>query len=352
MEIEIKRLDDQFEMIEEKLSNISKLTVSEKKRELDVIQAVLAEVEVAFDRFELIGMMKHRNIVERFEARLEKLKNDYKRLQEGSMMNNNKSPVKTEKKGEVLTDSLVLENNDQLVVETNEKLKDGRDRALNMLKMANSIRDELNMIDDEVLLQREKLLEINRKMKETQGTVNQTKKLVFYFSNAVSEDKILKTLIVSVLVIIVLVIFMAFNVNKKQKQIEVILEKKKVESIQKADYDRIDEGMFNEIKAQIEHISQTKIENQLKKKKKMKNKMDAKNKGLMKKRNIEVENGLKNGNKGENDSIGRRLIGDVDLYMDGLEKKQGFIDFGVHNNGIDMNDNKSYEEKSPFLVKL
>lgn len=251
MESEKSKVEALFEDIERRLAETSKLTVADRRRELQQMDPAIVVLTREFERFQMIGFNKYPNEIDEMEDRLAKIKSTVTR-----MMNEDVTISVIDNEPKLNESDIVAEEYDptkQLVDQTNAKLAEGKARAQNMLRIANNMRDELNMIDDEVMLQREKLVSINAQIKHAQSVTNQTKKLVNYFTKAVNDDKIVKGLIGVVAVILLIIVVMGVRIKMKRGQLkELKMEQEKVLESQ-ADYSKIDEAFFYKLSKGIGH---------------------------------------------------------------------------------------------------
>lgn len=81
------------------------------------------------------------------------------------------------------------------------------------------MKEELGAIDDEVMMQREKLLSINEKVKETQSILFRTKQLVNFFSKAVNDDSIIKGFIVVIAIICIVLFALALGIKYRKEDV-------------------------------------------------------------------------------------------------------------------------------------
>ena len=234
-----------FADVEQRLAETSRLNVAERRKELEQMDPAVVALTREFERFQMIAFNKFPEEIDRMEEQLTRIQETISRMQLDDITISGLQNEQKLQQSDVVADE--MDPTTQLVNLTNAKLEDGKARALNMLKMANTMRDELNMMDDEVMLQREKLVSINAQIKHAQSVTNQTKKLVSYFTKAVNDDKIVKGLIVVVAVLLMVIMGMAVSIKmKKGKLVEQKTENEKV-AVAKADYSRIDEKYFYDI---------------------------------------------------------------------------------------------------------
>lgn len=242
MEQAKERIDNMFSAIELRFTNSSRLPVYEREGELHEINALVVRLERELDSFQLFGFAKYATEIEQYETRFDSLKRRLKRMTDQQMSFS-----------QVPNDASVIpedpQANDvvyQLVAKTNLKLNVGKQRAENMLKMANNMRDQLEQMDDEVALQREKLMSINKQMKNAQSIVNATNKTVKYFTRAVNDDFYLKLMILLVVVMLLLILGIGMTIKRKKGTIEAIKQSEVKAAQKSADYSIIDEKWFAE----------------------------------------------------------------------------------------------------------
>lgn len=251
MESEKSKVEALFEDIERRLAETSKLTVADRRKELQQMDPAIVGLTREFERFQMIGFNKYPDEIDQMEDRLTKIKTTVNR-----MLHEDVTVSSLDNEAKLHESDVVGEEYDptkQLVDQTNAKLAEGKARAQNMLRIANNMRDELNMIDDEVMLQREKLVSINAQIKHAQSVTNQTKKLVNYFTKAVNDDKIVKGLIGIVAVLLLVIVVMGMRIKMRKGQLkELKQEQEKVLETQ-ADYTKIDEGFFYRLSRGIGH---------------------------------------------------------------------------------------------------
>ncbi len=273
MESEKIKVEALFGEVEQRLADTSKLTVAERHKELEQLDPLLVALSREFERFQMIAFNKYPSEIDEMEERLARIKASVSRMSlEGITISGLQNEPKLQESDVVMEEA---DPTTQLVAMTNAKLEEGKARALNMLKLANNMRDELNMMDDEVMLQREKLLSINNQIKHAQSVTNQTKRLVSYFTKAVNDDKIIRGLIVVVAVLLLVIVGMAMSIKmRKGKLVEIKAVQEKEAQVQ-ADYSRIDEKYFFQLAAAL-----APDEKELKSAKKMLKKQLKKNKKL------------------------------------------------------------------------
>lgn len=250
MDAEKSKVESLFEDVERRMGETSALAAADRRKVLAGLETALAGLTREFERFQMIGFNKYPDEIDAMEDRLGRMKSQVERMQNEDITLSAVNNEDALQKSDVVEDH--YDPTQQLVTQTNAKLSEGKARALNMLKMANSMRDELNLIDDEVMLQREKLLTINNQIKHAQSVTNQTKKLVSYFTKAVNDDKIIKVMIVVVAVVLFVIIGMAVTIKRRKGAILLVKEEQDMVAQAKADYRDINEEYFYKIKLGLE----------------------------------------------------------------------------------------------------
>ena len=239
MEKQKQKIETTFKSLEERIEQTAKLTDTDKRQEIKHLEGVIKELDNEVQRFQVTAHMKYPNECEEFEQRCSDLSQRLYQLgnNEVDQINHqqNADPVDVENPG--------LANQWQ-VQQGNDKLKEGKARALAMLHTVNNMREEIHQIDDEVMFQREKLLGVTEKLKETQSLLNQTKRLVSFFSKAVYEDLVIKILIGLIAISVIVILGLAISIKMKKSANAVIKDKKDEARIKEINYDDIDESIF------------------------------------------------------------------------------------------------------------
>jgi hypothetical protein len=140
----------------------------------------------------------------------------------------------------------------RLIAETNAKLKEGKERALGMLKTVNNMKEELNLIDDEIMVQREKMVGIRDKMKKTQSMVYQTKKIARNLAQSLNSDIWIKVLLglitLAILGAITMVVITKMQVTAQTANGTASV----LDNFTQKDYDEIDEQFFHDLEVNPE----------------------------------------------------------------------------------------------------
>lgn len=233
------KVETLFEEVEQRLSDVSRLPVIERRQEARLLDPTVVRLAREFERFQMVGYNKYPEEIERMEDRLTRVRETSLQMaaEEGAMLD----PQNADDSDVLINDT---DPTAMMVAHTNEKLVGGKLRAMNMLKVANAMRDEINMMEDEVLLQREKMMNIKAQVRRGQSVVHQTKQLVVFFAKAVNDDKIFKGLIVMVAILLLAVLAVALSIKVRKGE---LLEAKAVQESKaqsEADYSRIDEKYF------------------------------------------------------------------------------------------------------------
>jgi hypothetical protein len=227
------KIENCIKDLEDRLENIGKMVPSDKRSELKRVDGILGGLDSDIQRFQMTEYMRFPEECDNFEHILADLTDKFKKV---DFDGDNSAG-----------DGDGFEGNDptQLqIYETNSKLKEGKNRALAMLHTINNMKEDITLIDDEVMMQREKLLSINDKLKETQSVITQTKRLISYFSKAVYDDLFIKILIGLIVVIIIVILAMAINIKIKRGNLVNDKSEKDKSEAAVDNYDDIDEVMF------------------------------------------------------------------------------------------------------------
>ena len=143
-------------------------------------------------------------------------------------------------------DNLVNEGND-LTLQAhigNNLVSRGKAAIQNIGNVIREINKNIDDIEEEVILHREKLLSVKDKMESTQSMLDQSKKIAGNFAKMLYHDIAIKVLICVISIAIVSIFCTAMMMNTKKKTID----KEKMENINKesvdADYNQISEKDF------------------------------------------------------------------------------------------------------------
>lgn len=264
MEQTKKKIEDAFNIIEHRLIDSGKLTATDRKKELQQIDIAIGQLESELDRFQMIAFVKYSNEIDDFEERLRTIKIKLKKMNEEGIT---ASQIVEEVKEEEVYDTGIEDAAQKQIEETNEKLKDGKERAIGMLKTVNNMKEELNLIDDEIMLQREKMIAINDKMKQTQSVVFQTRKLVGKLAKSLSDDLFMKIMIGVIVLAILVVVGLIVSIKFKQKTIEKTDELEKNKIFKEADFEEIDEELFYKLETDPENELKKLADKEFKRKK-------------------------------------------------------------------------------------
>lgn len=241
------KIESLFSAIELRLTNSSKLTVSEKNSELEAIAPQITQLERELDHFQMTGFAKYSSAIDLFESRMDSLKKRFGKMKDKgiaySQINNDVSAIQSHGPTQDIVNLQIAQNN--------QKLQTGKRAAENMLKMANNMKDEIDQLDDEVLLQKEKLLLVNAQLKSTQSVVNQTKQAVSYFTRSVNDDFYFKIMIGIVAVVLLFVLFLIFGIRIKENRVEQSVHDKLQTETAQADYHEIDEAWFEQKRLEL-----------------------------------------------------------------------------------------------------
>lgn len=244
MEQTKKRIEDAFNIIEHRMISSGKMAATDRKRELQQIDTAVAQLESELDRFQMVAFTRFPTEIDEFEERLASIKMKLKKMNEEGIT---ASQVVEQAKVEETEEVQVEDAAQKAIAETNAKLKEGKERAMGMLRTVNNMKEELNLIDDEIMLQREKMMSIKDKMKKTQSTVYQTKKIARNLAKSLNNDICMKVMIGLISVAIIgVVVMIGLSKMKPQedpnKAINLELEKQKRE-----DFLKIDEKFFHDL---------------------------------------------------------------------------------------------------------
>jgi hypothetical protein len=228
------KIENYLKDVEERFTAVSRLSLTDKKTELKRISTILGDLDSNIQRFQMTEYIKYPDECELFEQKHSELTEKFKQLLNSEH-------------GEQLSDLEDEEDPDAAQLEiraTTSKLQEGKARAIAMLQTVNNMRQEINEIDDEVLMQREKLLNINSKLKDTAGVLNQTKKVISSFSKALYDDIIMMVLIGIIAIIVLTIIGMAISIKIKQGDKVKIRAEREATLSNSTDFDDIDEEYF------------------------------------------------------------------------------------------------------------
>ena len=171
--------------IQNRVKHYKTLKKTDRNNELKSLESLFIKFENELSRFQMRNPTKFNTEIDQLEQEVYTLKNEFDGL--------NFVEDKKQEPPFIQTEPHFI-NDQQMVTHADTALDESRKIALGLLSTAEKMKEELNMIDDEVMLQREKLLIVNKKLKETQDINYQTKKLISFFTKTVNQDIFIKVM--------------------------------------------------------------------------------------------------------------------------------------------------------------
>jgi len=228
------KIENYFSDVEKRFDTVPRLSETDRQRELKRISTILVDLDNDIQRFQMTEYIKFPNECDEFEQRHTELTEKFKHLLSGAAASE-LSELPDDDDGDAAQ---------MQIRETTSKLQEGKARALAMLQTVNDMRQEINEIDDEVLIQREKLINIDTKLKDTGGILLQTKKVVSEFSRALYDDIVMMILIGIIAVIVLSIVGLAISIKVKQGDKLKIRAERDTAISSSNDFDDIDEEYF------------------------------------------------------------------------------------------------------------
>ena len=242
METSIKGFNNYNNQIEQKVLEFEACQSQETKDRIDQeIQKMFQIFEGDICNFQLRSNGRFQSEITTFEMNIEEFKI---RIQKSKKLETayNESQNDNDKHHQTHNQ----ETQQQLIEQGSSKLKDGLKSVMNMLKMAEAMKEEVNLIDDEVMIQKEKLIKIKEELKQVNNMSLQTKKMLFVFAKLIKKDCFLMTLITLVSIMLLSIFVCSVMMAVKQKQADV---RKQDNASKNAITDEVDfQNYKNEIK--------------------------------------------------------------------------------------------------------
>jgi intracellular septation protein A len=215
--------------IETKLETSRSLKKSARDEEVRSLETRLTSLENDIAQFQMRNPHRYNNEINELESKTMEVRSaiDSLKYQNDRSLTPDMSQVpqpKTTENRQILDQALVHRGD--------QGLAEAKAIALSLVKTAEKMREEVNMIDDEVMLQKEKLIRINRQIKETQDVTLQTQKLVRFVTLTVNQDVFIKVMIGLVTLMLVAVLAMAVFIRVRQSRQEATFNQVKVEKYQ------------------------------------------------------------------------------------------------------------------------
>lgn len=206
--------------IESQVAQLGTLPRADREDRIVAVDGQLTELENQVADFQMRNQYKFDKEIDEIESRALEVHSSLERLKRGNDVAPNQSKV-------ALTDTSDQRRiqEQQTIEQADRNLAEAKAIALGLVKTAERMRDEINMIDDEVMLQQEKLVHINKQIKETQNITLQTKKAVRIITLTVNQDKFIKSLIVLVAVALFAIIGTAVMIRIKQNRRAALFDK-------------------------------------------------------------------------------------------------------------------------------
>lgn len=236
------KIENYLKEIEQRFDAVPRLSITDRKTELKRISSKLTDLDSDIQRFQMTEYMKFPDECELFEQKHSELTEKFKQLLSGGPGGD-----MSELEEEEDEDAAQMQ-----IRETTSKLQEGKARALAMLQTVNDMRQEINEIDDEVLIQREKLISVNSKLKDTASILAQTKKVISDFSKALYDDIVMMVLIGIIGIIVLTIIGMAISIKIKQGDKLRIRNENDSALSNSNDFDDIDEEYFYNLENRIQ----------------------------------------------------------------------------------------------------
>lgn len=206
--------------IEAQVAQLGSLSRSNREDKVVSVEAQLTDLENQVTDWQMRNPYKFDKEINEIESRAMEIHSSLDKLKAG----NDVTPDQSKIAQIDLSDQRRIQDQ-QVVQRADQNLAEAKAIALGLVKTAEKMRDEINMIDDEVMLQQEKLVHINKQIKETQDITLQTKKIVRIVTLTVNQDKFIKSLIVLVAIALVSIIAMSIVIRVKQNRIEAHFNK-------------------------------------------------------------------------------------------------------------------------------
>lgn len=248
--------------IEDKLSTYSQLTKeSEKKNERQLIESLITKTEDEYSIFEKqlnktkIGRQAYLQSAECFETKLSSIKNQYEQLKNEI---NKRFAIEPEYivtpgvETPLANRSNMLKNKKMI---GDSELNKGKEKLESIRVGLVRINDEITSVEEEIELQREKLIRVKGKVSESHSIVKQTKIVMNKISRMLYHDTLLKVLIVFILLAIITIIILSLVLKVQKYRMKAYDEN--YADIQKAiNYADIDENYFmNMYNEAVDHVS-------------------------------------------------------------------------------------------------
>lgn len=226
------KIQNTIDKLEERLVDLPKMTQSDRRTELKKLNDMLNTLDNDIQRFQMTELFRFPEECEKFEQLFNELTEKLNGL--------NSATDAAADEPQVQEDPEAVQRQ---IHETNTKLREGKSRAVAMLYTINNMKEEISLIDDEVLLQREKLSLANEKIKQSQSILNHTKNIISYFTNTFYDDTVIRILIALIFIMVLVLLGLAITIKVKRSDLEK--DQAKISDAE-INYDDLDELMFEE----------------------------------------------------------------------------------------------------------
>jgi hypothetical protein len=227
------KIESLLNNVEGRLFSLADLTHVDRSREYTSLKSLLRSLETDIQRFQINEYTSFPKECDKFERKHSELSDALAKANPIGDSELGRGPV-TDQDFNMMGP----------VFEANNQLREGKVRALMMLHTINNMKEEVILIEDEVMIQRERMLSINDKLKESQSVLAQTRHLVSFFTKAVYDDVFIKALIALIVISILVVFVMAISIKIRKDNINNIKIELEKRAAEEDNYDDIDEVMF------------------------------------------------------------------------------------------------------------
>lgn len=222
------------EQIEEIISNFKKLNEVDRSERLNLATQLkqhstdqIAELGKLISREESLRK-KHGDTYDELETKDMELDSQLEQLKNQFYNTSEVLEIRSEKMESNIYDE---EANQELIEEIEGDYERMQNQGQKILTMVVDMNKIASSIEDEIYEQRLKILRSRDLIKDSQSSLEQTKKLVSFFSKAMAKDKYIKIMLVIIISLIVATIGLSYAFRKKNFKKELTQKNEELTSI-------------------------------------------------------------------------------------------------------------------------
>lgn len=234
-------IESSLAQISDRLGHVPLLRGSDQVEEIDKIDELVGSAENEIGKF--LSMVNKRE-GEAFEERLNGLRVRLEELKTPKEVRASSTSSLFPKKQTGKFLQVAAKEGDRLISEQKNATK----RIIGVISQMN---DEINVIEKEIWVQREKLAMTRDRISESQAFLLQTKRAMSFFAKTLYQDAIIKILI-GVIVLAIIAIFVSSALYSRKKNIITIEINRQKEEYRAVDYTEMDDAFFKNAYLEIQ----------------------------------------------------------------------------------------------------